>query len=318
MTRRANEFTADFLLIDGFSMISFASAVEPLRIANKLLGEKRFHHRCLSIDGHPVTASNGIPLPAEEKLSDVGRPDLLVICSSDGVEGADLPESMGSDLRRLERHGTPLTGICTGSYVLAKFGLLRDRACTIHWEYSALFREVFPEADLRESVFVEDRGLMTCSGGTAPLDLMIRVLEQEAGGQVARDAADIAIHHGIRDEAVHQRLDARARYNVTNPTFLKCIRLMEENIEDPLSLDQLCGHLGISPRQLQRYFKKNLGQGPRAFYEGLRLEHSRQMLRRTSLEIHDVALASGFASTNSFSQAYKRVYGISPLYDRRH
>ena len=112
----------------------------------------------------PVSASNGIPLPVQDKLGDVQSADLLVICSSDGVEGVDLPASLGADLRRLERHGTPLTGICTGSYVLAKFGLLRERACTIHWEYAELFREVFPEVDLRESVCVEDGGLMTSSG----------------------------------------------------------------------------------------------------------------------------------------------------------
>lgn len=317
MMAEADQFTADFLLIEGFSMISFASAVEPLRIANKLLGQERFSFRCLSIDGDAVSASNGIPLPAEASLASVQRADLMIVCSSDGVEAVALPDSVGADLRRLERHGTPLTGICTGSYVLAKFGLLRGRACTIHWEYAELFREVFPEADLRGSVCVEDGGLMTSSGGTAPLDLMIRIVEKEAGAQVARDVADIAIHHGIRDEAVHQRLDARARYNVSNPTFLKCIRLMEENIEDPLSLEELCEHLNISPRQLQRYFKESVGRGPRAFYENLRLERSRQMLRRTALEISDIALASGFASANAFSHAYKRVYGVSPLQDRR-
>ncbi len=309
-------FTADFLLIEGFSMISFASAVEPLRIANKLLSRERFCFRCLSADGDPVTASNGIPLPVQTGLSDVDRADLLVICSSDGVEAVPLPETVGAELRRLERHGTPLTAICTGSYVLAKFGLLRGRACTIHWEYEELFREVFPQADLRTSVCVEDGGLMTSSGGTAPLDLMIRIVEKVAGAQVARDVADIAIHHGTRDEAVHQRLDARARYNVSNPTFLRCIRLMEENIEEPLSLEALCAELEISPRQLQRYFRDNVGRGPRAFYESLRLERARQLLRRTALGQSDIAVACGFSSANSFSHAYKRVYGVSPMHDR--
>ncbi|NNF78444.1 MAG: GlxA family transcriptional regulator [Rhizobiales bacterium] len=316
MTTQLPSYTVEFLLIDNFSMISLASAVEPLRIANKLLGQARFVYHCVSVDGNPVTASSGFDQSVSGQLADAKRADLLVICSSDDVESVDLPASLGAELQKLERHGTALSAICTGTYLLAKYKLLRGRACTIHWEYSDIFRETFPDAELRSGVCIEDRDLLTSSGGTAPLDLMIQIVQRVAGEQVARDVADIAIHHSLRDETVHQRLDARARYDVTNPTFLKCVRLMEANVEEPLSLEELSAHLNISPRQLQRLFKKFAKTGPHAFYSRLRLERAKQMLRRTSMTIVDVALANGFTSTNSFTHAYKRAFGVSPGIDR--
>ncbi len=309
-------YRVDFLLIENFSMISFASAVEPLRIANKLLGREMFDFRRVSLDGGTVSANGGLSMQVEEKLNRVQESDRLVVCSSDEVEALDLPGSLGAELRRLDRHGTPLGAICTGTFILAKFGLLRGRACTIHWEYIEVFRELFPDADLQSTVCVEDGNLLTCSGGTAPLDMMIRLVRSVAGDTVARNVADIAIHHNLRDDTVHQRLDLRSRLSATNPVFLKCVELMEDHIEEPLDVAEMCRTLGISIRQLQRIFKGNCGVGPRAYYESLKLERARQMLKRTAMAIPEISVANGFPNTSTFSKAYKRVYNIVPSLDR--
>ena len=152
MSTQLPSYAVSFLLIDNYSMISLASAVEPLRIANKLLGEMRFAYRCVSVDGGPVTASSGFEQSVSGKFADAEPADLLVICSSDDVESVDLPPNLGAELQKLERHGTALSAICTGTYLLAKYKLLRGRACTIHWEYSDIFRETFPDVELRSGV----------------------------------------------------------------------------------------------------------------------------------------------------------------------
>ncbi len=316
MKSTSEPYRVDFLLIENFSMISFASAVEPLRIANKLLRQDKFVFRCISIDGETVAANGGLSMQVEEKLSHVQASDRLVVCSSDEVEGLDLPDSLGADLRRLERHGTPLSAICTGTYILAKYGLLRGRACTIHWEYAEVFRELFPDVDLLSTVCVEDGALLTCSGGTAPLDMMIQLVRNVSGNKIARNVADIAIHHNMRDDSVDQRLDIRSRLRTSNPVFLRCVQLMEAHIEEPLEVAEMCQKLGISIRQLQRIFRSNSGVGPRAYYEGLKLERARQMLKRTALGIPEIAVANGFPNTSTFSKAYRRIYNVVPSLDR--
>ncbi len=305
-----------FLLFDNFSLLSFSSALEPLRIANKVMGRTRFSYSCASVDGEAVRASNGLPMQAGVRLADMKASDLIVVCSSDGVEALDLPDHVGPALRRLERHGAPLAAICTGSYLLAKLQLLNERACTIHWEYEEIFAELYPQANLSKAVVVEDRGLLTCSGGTAPIDMMMRFVARTAGEAVARKVADIAIHHNFRDGAVHQRLDLRSRLGTANPVLLRCVALMEDNIESPLTTQELTDAVGLSPRQLQRHFKQHLGMGPARYYLDLRLRAARDLVTRTAMPPREIATATGFNSVTHFSSVYRSKFGASPFEDR--
>lgn len=305
-----------FLLLDNFSLLSFSSALEPLRIANKVMGRTRFSYACASVDGQPVRASNGLPMQAGVALADITASDLIVICSSDGVEAIDVPDHVGPALRRLERHGAQLAAICTGSFLLAKLQLLNGRDCTIHWEYEDIFAELYPNANLSKAVVVESGGLLTCSGGTAPIDMMMRFVARTAGEAVARKVADIAIHHNFRDDAVHQRLDLRLRLGTANPALLACVELMEENIETPLTTQELTDAVGLSPRQLQRHFKQHMGMGPAKYYLDLRLRAARDLVTKTALPPREIAAATGFNSLQHFSSVYRNKFGASPFEDR--
>ena len=143
-----NRFDAAFLLIDGFSIISFASAVDPLRIANKLLRYQYFTYKCYSLDGLPVPSSSGLEIQADGSLENLVTADLVIVTASDGVERQANMEKIGNCLRKMERHGARLGAICTGSYLLARCNLLRGRACSIHWEYFDIARETFPSANI--------------------------------------------------------------------------------------------------------------------------------------------------------------------------
>jgi transcriptional regulator GlxA family with amidase domain len=306
-----------FLLFDNFSLLSFSSAIEPLRIANKVLERAEFVYDTVSVDGNSVRASNGLLMEANTRHEDLMDSDLIVLCSSDGVELLDVPASVAANLNRLERHGTQLAGICTGSYLLARLQLLNGRECTIHWEYEAAFREQFPQASVCNSVVVEDGGLLTCSGGTAPLDMMMRFVAAKTSIEAARKTADIAIHHSLRDHTVSQRLELRARLNVPAPKLLRCIGLMEGNIESPLSAEQLCEAVESSLRQLQRLFKAHMGTSPAAYYLELRLQRAHDLLTKTALSAHEIAAATGFNLIDHFSSAYKNEYGTSPFEGRK-
>ncbi len=309
-------FNVSFLLLDNFSLISFSSAIEPLRIANKILKRETFRYSCHSVDGAMVSASNGMRMCVDETMEVIGDVDLFVICSSDDVEKIVLTGAVKAKIRELSRGRSAIAGICTGSHVLAELGLLQDRACTIHWEYAAAFRELFPNIRLSPDLVKVDGRILTCAGGTSAMDMMIGYIENSCGLKIGHTIADIAMHSEVRSGSERQRGMMRLRPGPLYPRLLRCIEIMEENIEVPLSLPEIAGQLGICPRQLQRNFRRHLGESPSSFYQNLRLERARQLVQRTMLPIVEVAVATGFANPSNFSARYRNAFGVTPMRDR--
>lgn len=305
-----------FLLLKNFSLLSFASAIEPLRIANKVLKRKSFTYRCCTLDGRDAMASNGSFVRADCSLDEMTRVDLVAVCSSDDVEGLKLTSGQKAKIQRLAQKGDRVAGICTGAYVLADLGLLEGRACTIHWEYADLFKELFPGTELVDSLIQADGRILTCAGGTAAIDLMVGFIAEVHGSAVARDVAEIALHHDRRSGEEKQHTLLRADLEVVPQKLRSCIELMTERVSDPLSLQEIANRLGVSPRQLQRDFHKYLNCAPLDYYSKIRLDIARQMVRRTSMRIIDVGVACGFSSGSHFSKRYRATHGLSPQQDR--
>ncbi len=311
------KFGTAFLLIDGFSIISFASAVDPFRIANKLLGGSYFQYGCYSIDGNPVVSSSGLEIQVSGKLEDLTDADLVIVTASDGVERQGDLDIIGNCLRRLERHGALLGAICTGSYLLAKCNLLRGRACSIHWEYFDIARETFPSSSFLSQIFIEDSGLLTAAGGTAPVDLMIMLIAQEQGEILANAVRDIAIHHDKRQGTENQRMAVQSRLEVHDPNLVRCLELMDANIENPIDINTIASQMGLSVRQIQRLFRRYLGTSPNAYYSDMRLDNARYLIQHTTMNIGEVALATGFAGSTHFTRIYRRKFGVTPSESRK-
>jgi len=306
-----------FLLLKGFSLLSFASAIEPLRIANKVLKRKAYNYSCRSLDGEDAIASNGGMVRIDGVLADTGRPDLLAVCSSDDVEQVGLTGPQKALIRQVASLSGNVAGICTGAYVLADLGMLDNRNCTIHWEYADLFKELYPRASLVDSLIQTDGKLMTCAGGTAALDLMIGFIAQVHGGAVACDVAEIALHHDRRTGNERQHTLMRDDLDMVPERVRTSVALMTEHVSEPLSLQQIADMLSVSPRQLQRDFQKYLNCSPQEYYSKIRIDIARQLVCRTSMRMIDIAVACGFASASHFSNRYRAAHGTSPAWDRQ-
>jgi transcriptional regulator GlxA family with amidase domain len=305
-----------FLLLPEFSMIALSSAVEPLRVANRLSGRRLYDWLLLSIDGEPVEASNGMSLVVDASIDQIQRYPVVVICASFGAERfAD--RRLFAWLRRLDRQGSELGAIETGTYVLARAGLLTGRKVTLHWENIPSFLEEFPDIDATGEIFERQGKRFTCSGGTGALDLMLNRISEDHGHELAVSISESLLHERIRSRDDHQRMALALRLRVRNPALLKIVKVMEANLEDPAELDELARAGGISRRQLERLFRNLIGDTPSGYYLKLRLKHARHLLEHTSLSILDVSLASGFVSAPYFSRAYRAHFGLSPRDDRR-
>ncbi|QFQ86737.1 helix-turn-helix domain-containing protein [Paracoccus kondratievae] len=304
-----------FLLLDRFTMISFAAAIEPLRLANRLAGRELYDWRLIGEDGKAATCSNGARLMLDSGLTETARGDTVLVCG-----GLDVPRAASRQvlawLRREARRGTRIGALCTGAWVLAEAGLLDGRRCTIHWENQDGFAEKFPDVTLIRTVFVEDGNRLTAAGGTAAIDMILRQIARDHGPELAGRVADQMIHTAIRSEEDQQRLSIPPRLGARHPRLAQVVARMEANIEDPISPARLATEAGLSPRQLERLFARYLGRSPKRHYMELRLERARNLLLQTEMSVMEIALACGFASAAHFSKCYRATYGCTPYRER--
>lgn len=311
-----NTRTIGFLLVPQFSMIAFTSAIEPFRLANRLSGQAFYDWKLYSVDGRSVRASNDVEISVSGSYAEARLLNSAVVCSGLDVQTFDHRDLMAT-LRRLSSFGAEIGAVCTGTYVLAKAGLLDGYRSTIHWENHAGLVAEFPHLAVNQELFQIDRSRFTCAGGTAALDMMLALITRDHGTEIASQVTDQLIHHRIREAGERQRMDLRARLGVAHPKLLSVVALMEKTIENPLSCEELAADAKFSTRQLERLFRKYLGHSPTKHYQAIRLERARYLLRQTSMPILSVAMACGFISASHFSKSYSEHFGRKPSTERR-
>jgi transcriptional regulator GlxA family with amidase domain len=305
-----------FLFVPRYSMIAFTSAIEPLRLANHISGNKLYEWRLYSKDGGPIRASNEVEVTVDGSFAQARGLNAAVVCAGLDVQTFDHRDLMAT-LRRLSSFGAEIGAVCTGSYVLAKAGLLDGYQSTIHWENHAGLIAEFPHLDVSQELFQIDRNRFTCAGGTAAVDMMLALITRDHGPEIASQVTDQLIHHRIREAGERQRMDLRARLGVAHPKLLSVVALMERTIENPLSCEELAEEARLSTRQLERLFGKYLGHSPTRHYQTIRLERARYLLKQTSMPILSVAMACGFVSASHFSKSYNEHFGRKPSMERR-
>jgi transcriptional regulator GlxA family with amidase domain len=308
--------TIGFLLVPNFSMMAFASAIEPLRSANRQSGTELYRWRLFSADGGAVVASNGIEVMPHLSIKATEPISAAVVCTGIDVEQYN-DRAVFAWLRRLASSGCDIGALSTGAYVLARAGLLDGRRCALHWEYAPAFADAFPNISVSSEIFVIDGNRFTCSGGTAALDLMLHLIKMQHGHGLATAVSEQFIHGQIRDHADPQRMPLRARIGVAHPKLLSAVAAMESSVDAPRSTAALARQARVSSRQLERLFRKYLGCTPTQYYLEVRLARARQLLTQTSQSILDVALACGFVSASHFSKTFRTHFGVSPRETRR-
>ena len=244
-----------FLLLDEFSQLPFSCAVETLRHANRFCGYSAYDWILAGQNGEFATASNGIEFKLDVGLEDTKRNDVIVVCSGLNIN-KHTTQPILNWLRKEARRGTQIGSICTATYTLARAGLLDGKRSTIHWENLDSFEEEFPDIDLQKTVFTMDGNRFTAAGGVSPIDLMLSIISKDISQDAANWVADQMIYNSARTEKDGQRLSIPTRIGVRHPKLANVIKMMEENIEEPISPSLLAQEVGMSTRQLERLFRR--------------------------------------------------------------
>jgi transcriptional regulator GlxA family with amidase domain len=305
-----------FLLLDNFSLIALGAAVDPLRIANMIVGRRVYDYQLIATHSEYAQSSDGIKVLPDATIADPASFDAVFVVGPNPIPRKGIGAVLDW-LRLHARSGTALGGLDTGSYFLARAGLLNGYRCTIHWEDQDVLLGQFPKLIVSNRLYEVDRDRYTCSGGVAPLDLMVHLLGMPPGSHsLAARVLELLVAER-RSHEQRQRTSLRQYIGAEHVKLDEALQVMESNVEEPLSVAEVASFLSVSQRQLERWFNERLGKTPAQAYLEIRLLRARQLLYRTGTPLEEVCSRTGFTSMTHFATRYKAQFQISPMADRR-
>ena len=300
-----------FIVVPRFNITTLITMIETLRIANYLAPSSTFSWEVASFDGSKIIASNGMTATIKTANDNLRSAEFVFILGSWGTEHYH-NQKLTAWLRKRARAGERICGVELVSYIVARAGLLDGKSATIHWSWLNGFKENFDRVEVEESLFTLDSKVMTCSGGLAGVDLMLRLIEEINGSSFSGEIADQMLHHPIRSAASPQRSTMGRSTETMRPLLREAMTLIENNIEEPLTVPQIAKVLGVSQRQLERQFKKNVGCTVVQFGLLKRLQNARLLLISTDMSIRQIATASGFNTMSHFAFSFGKFFGRRP------
>jgi len=305
-----------FLVLAGSSIMCVASAIDPLRAANRIAGEMLFDWRAVSVDGQPPVTTSGLPIAVSGRFDASDRPDVLVMVGGFGTRDLGSP-ALITGIRRIARQARAVGGVEAGTWLLGRAGLLEGRTATTHWEDMEDFAAAFPGANVRPDRYVIDGPIFTTGGASPTFDLMLHLIRSRLGMAVALDVASVFIYDQARQATDAQPLVSLGRLDGYHPRLAQAIRLMEAHIDQPLPVSAIARRAGVTARTLEKTFLKSIGETPGAYYLRLRLSAARRLVLDTHEPMSAVAARTGFSSGAAFSRTFSKAFGEAPVRMRR-
>ncbi|MGV8853906.1 MAG: GlxA family transcriptional regulator [Devosia sp.] len=304
-----------FILANHFTLTAFSTFVDTLRLAaDEGDGSRQIHSSwsVMSASGKPVRASCGVALLPQSELLAPGRFDYIAVIGGLLHKGSQIDAATAAYLKSAAAAGVPLIGVCTGSFVLARAGLMAGRPCCVSWYHH---RDLIDEFDdvtpVSDRIFLDDGDRITCSGGAGAADLAAMLVQRHIGGSSARKSLNVLLFDAPRPASSTQPAPPYVLQGASE-RVRRATLLMEQNLAAPLPTTTIAARLDMSVRQLDRLFHTELGIGPASVYRAMRVEHGRWMLQGVGQSIADVASLTGFADAAHFSRAFRKQFGVSP------
>jgi transcriptional regulator GlxA family with amidase domain len=305
------------LVVDGVSLTTVSTALEPFQQVNTMLGEGRFHIQLVSLESTDPMTSAGIPIPCHLTSTDVlaklnlqNRPDLLILCCGQMTPPIN-QASAGKFARKIARQNVPIFALGAACFIAAKTAMIKGGKCATHWKMTSSLAEQFPAIEVQNVLYVLDECISSCAGEFATFDMILALIERIFGSRMSGEIRHHFIAAGQRSGDSQQRLSGDA-FVCEDERFQKALSIMMDNIEVPVAISEIASRLGYSIRQIERIFSRNGFESPHRYYINLRLNRARQLIEQTNMSFTEIALASGFDSSSSFSNRYKLKFGAPP------
>jgi transcriptional regulator GlxA family with amidase domain len=316
MADREAVVSVAILILPGFSIGEFSQVADALSLANRAGATARFHWDAYGVEEGRVASSAGIDVAckASMQLRQMGL-NLVIV----GPRPRDLVawSKVASAVRFCHRHNGFILGIGEAVEALALLGLLSGKRASAHWDARPGLRECHRDVDFVDSIFAVDGSVATCAGGGATADFALEFVARFAGHAIADGLACDLKGDPRRRADRSQRKTRLARFAGAHAGFLSAIETIQGTEDKDLDVGRIAATAGVSPRQLQRLFKRYLERTPTECLRADRLKRAKELLTQTPMSIMEVALATGFESPTHFTRQYSKTFGQTPSAARR-
>lgn len=306
-----NPLSVTLLILPDSSMMSVACTMDPMRAANRIARKTVFNWSIQTPNGNPAMLTCGLPVAAQSAFGERPQGDVLIIIAGfDQQVHAD--KSVVANLAKLARHYSFVGGVEAGGWVMARAGLLDGHRATTHWEDLDLFSEQFPKIDVVPDRFVINQRTFTTGGASPTFDLMLHLIRARLGVSFSMQVASVFIYDEAHNSSDAQPLISLGQLSLIEPRVANSIRIMEEHIDEPISITQIARKAKLSTRTLEILFARTIQCSPGVYYRRLRLQFAARLMLETNISLQEITVRSGFNSLPAFSRAFKSCYGKSP------
>jgi transcriptional regulator GlxA family with amidase domain len=271
-----------------------------------------------TVDG-PIRASSGIRFHPDATIATV-RPgiDTLLVAGGPHVESAEESMRVNRWLQEQAASVRRMGSVCSGAFILARTGLLDGKRVTTHWNASAKLARSFPQLKVEpDQIYVKDGQIYTSAGVTAGMDLALALIEEDFGRGVALKVARELVMFLKRPGGQSQFSAHLAAQTVERSAMRDVQMWILENLAEPLTVDQLAVHAGMSTRNFSRMFKRETDMTPADYVVMARIDAARRLLEETNNPMKRVADWCGFGNPHALRRAFTRRLGVSPADYRR-
>lgn len=303
------------LILPGFGMLSYASVVDVLKQTRDYFSENCIRWAPLSLSDQPIAASNGLRVLPDAVCDEQKFYDYVIVI---GVVGASsfADSRVLAWIRNQHRHGAMVCATGSATWLLAKSGLLRGRRCTLHWRDIDTFGEVYPDIEVLNEILVKEERLLTCSGARTASDMVYHILGEHFGSDVIERVQETLFHERLRGPHECQRPD-QEHMQLFQPEFYRLLKAIDQDLEQQVTIGDLCNRLGLSQRRAERVFREFLKTTPKQYQLEQRLTRAANLLSSTVLSLAEIADATGFSSASSLSTSFTGRFGVPPLRYRK-
>lgn len=317
----APQFRVGLTLLPRFTMVAFAGFVDALRLSSDIGDRSQPKHCAWTLvgpDKHEVPSSCGASIAHTEVFGDPSRFDYIVVVGGLITDDDDYEKPLLDYLRKAAEAGVTLVGLCTGVFALAQAGVLDGHRCCVHGYHLAQFRDRFPAINaISSQIYLVGRRRITCAGGAAAIDVAGYIISEQCGPDRARKILPHILVDELRPPSHPQLSFVDDFFKVQDERVREAVFIMQQHLEDPLSIEEIARVLGIPARQLERGFQRSFSRSPSSFYRIMRLERAKWLLIHSALNITQIALDCGFADTSHLTRSFKQQYGELPTAYRR-
>jgi len=298
------------LLLPDAGMLSLAATIDPLRAANRIAGKPVYSWEIRSSTGNSVPLTAGICLQVTP-ITGQDSADILAVIAGFNLSQHCTP-ALGQILRSLATRLPLICGIDGGGEVLARAGLLEGHRATTHWEDLEEMAHDHPGITVVRDRFIQSGKFITTGGASPCIDMMLHLIATQHGRALAEGVMRAFLYDPVHAGSDPQSLVSVSHLQKRTPKVARSILLMEQMIEDPLSVAKIARLVGLSVRRLEMLFVQEFGVGPGRYFRQLRLQEAWRMVQDTHRPLQDVAVRCGFNSQAAFSRAFSAHFGLAP------